>query len=1263
MRKSKINKNFLYFSIFISSFIITPILGLWFTSSFNGSISAQNLTIDKNSLLFLEQDKNKINSINTENYDIRKYSVYDNELAKFLNDLQISQPSTSEQVKIIISFDNDIKKSDRINLINSVLENYQIIYNYDIISSVYLRCDVNELIEKGANFQSISRIKRISKSKSFSNPVIVDKMLKPSSLSKNDYDNWWLDAIEMDKVGGGLDGSGVKVAVIDTGIYEHPDLNYDPSSITARNFVSAENDAGNIDDFNGHGTHCAGIIGSDGGGSSGLYKGVAPGVSLISARAGNETGGLDDGDIISAIEWLVQTAKPDIISMSFGGGYPEAHDPMSEAISKASDQGIICVVAAGNSGPDYYTGKSPGTCIDVITVGATDESNNLASFSSWGPSYSYLAYPDVVAPGVNIIATESPGSVISVEKRFIGDDFDFSGDADYVPLSGTSMATPMVAGACAILKQKYPELSPETARIALIEGAQKLTDDDDSSFLKSGAGLINVSASIEFLDNIYSTYGNVNKTAIFFPNSLPIKPFDILHFPGDHHEFNITILSGFTNTYDIKIPNNINGVSLNTDKTQITFDNASVSFFTLDIKIDKDAEPGVRNFLVNLTNATGGQLLDILNVSLDIRLPEYKILMESFHGLNDWNPSPSYEQVGFYEAMKDLSELNISINYDMEYWTPNYDLDKDNSMLVEERLAQYDLIVLQSPILPYSPNEINSLMNYFNDGGNILLLGTRYQDLPTESLNYLLSSLNTGISINEENIMDVNWYGLGAVVSWQDVSTFSSTPIFNGVNKFRWKYGNSFSVSGNAESIASLNGKTVAVAYNGSSEGKGKLVAFGSSHWIHYKYTKSGYYQDHYKIISNLMDYLLPKDDYSINIDLRSEQVSNSRLNLTIHVKNQSSDSPLDSLTLNSSLKVKIQHMAYNKEILMGSIIDGISTNYTYNIPSTDYRPYNITVNLTIGAKSYNKTSKILYYLNAGVPKILNLTPSVSPVNRGSSLYIIAKMGSSDTYDVDAYFSLKPRSFYNTRKSINITLKDLDKTSNIYDKELTILSSYPSGNAYFYITTKHSTSNYINWTSPRRAFSINNNDPEINEEKSSFTFNEQSFNFDDTQSSSGAYLVPVEQGLKLDFVVKASDIEDSRLNVYIFLVYGGIVTTSEGAVIYPIFPKSIDATELSDSSEGYVGSFTIPDSLTYSSISGDKSISTMHDYEEGYVGLLYIFVTDSEGGSDSFLLILEISETPFPWLLILLIVLGIIGIVVIIAVVIIKKKKRKNLGY
>ncbi|MHA1987182.1 MAG: S8 family serine peptidase [Promethearchaeota archaeon] len=1261
MRRSRKNILFLIIITALITFQFFPLLGLGEVYTKVPLASQSNITkVDYSNIILpneLELGRSESDSLS----DNLK-SVFDDSLRRSLLDYSVSSQSDQEYMKVILEFEKDITKATRIEIIDSLFEDYKIISNYNIISGTYISISPVELLAKQDILDGMAEIKKISKSEIFKSPYIIDDSLQLNALDKDSYPNWWLTSVGADNLL--YNGSGVKVAVIDTGIYNHPSLNV----IENQNFVTDESSF-NYDDDVGHGTHVAGIVGGNGTGSDGKYRGIAPGVSLINARAGNASG-LGEGDIISAIQWSstptgLGGAGADIVSMSFGGGDPYISDIITDAITNAQDTyGVIFVASAGNDGPDYFTGSSPASGIDVISVGASDSNGDLASFSSWGPTFGYLGYPDIVAPGVNIISAEAKDSAISKEERLTGNVFDFPGDADYIPLSGTSMAAPVVSGAIAILKEAFPSLTPETARIALLEGSKKLQSEMDDDILKSGAGLINVTASLNYLNSISPNY---NDTVKVFPDNLPVKPYDLIRFPGDHQKFNLSVISGQINTFDIEIPNDSQGISLKSDKSSIIFTESGSDFIELDIEVDKDAIPGIRDIQINLTS--GGQLYDTVDIQLDIRLPEYRMLMESYHGLNDWYPEISYNQIGFYEAMSDIYDMNISVDYDMEYWTPDYNKATDNSILTEERLAQYDLVLLQTPILPYSPLEVNNLKDYIDNGGNLMFFGTRYQDMGVENINHLLTQLEVDIQINEENIMLDNWLGITTRVNYQAITDFNNSSIFENVSQFQWLHGNSFTVSNNAESIATKDGKTVVALYNGTQQGKGNVLAFGDLNWAYNRYTTLSYSQDHFNLLKNSINFLLPEEEISININLGPERTSNSLINLSVYMKDQVSETLLTSLDYDT-LEIEVENGVFTDTIIVNESlsINGIYFNNSYSLPTTSYIPYTFTVNLTIGADSYIKSSKLLYYDSSKVPIIASLSSSQNSITRaiGQDVNLIASLDKSTYGSIDGFLSIYSYSFFNSEKSVNKSLSLSHFSSNNYRNTFDPQTSDPSGYAIFYIIP--SNENYTNPNSPRHSFRIENNPPLILEASSTFNSPRNTdTTLEDTETDDGSLLFSAVQGSAFNFFIDIEDsvnYEDGKSNMRVFINMF-MASVIDNYLIF-IFPRSIEVAELSYQpiSEKYEGFFYIPHSFEYSTLEGIKSVSTAPGFDpltsQGYLGVLLITAYDSEGGSDDFLIIVQIQGSPIDDTFVIFIVIGIVASIGIVSLLLYYKLRKKK---
>ncbi|MEU6378387.1 S8 family peptidase [Streptomyces sp. NPDC046909] len=241
----------------------------------------------------------------------------------------------------------------------------------------------------------------------------------------------------------GYDGKGVKIAVLDTGVdATHPDLK--DQVIDAKNFSTA---ADATDHF-GHGTHVASIAAGTGAKSGGKYKGVAPGAKILNGKVLDDNGSGDDSGILAGMEWAAAQGA-DVVNLSLGGMDTPEIDPLEAAVNKLSaEKGILFAIAAGNSGPESV--GSPGSADAALTVGAVDDKDKLAFFSSTGPRIGDGAIkPDVTAPGVDITAAAAKGSVIDQE---VGEK-----PEGYLTISGTSMATPHVAGAAAILKQEHPD--------------------------------------------------------------------------------------------------------------------------------------------------------------------------------------------------------------------------------------------------------------------------------------------------------------------------------------------------------------------------------------------------------------------------------------------------------------------------------------------------------------------------------------------------------------------------------------------------------------------------------------------------------------------------------------------------------------------------------------------------------------------------------------------------------------------------------------
>ena len=320
----------------------------------------------------------------------------------------------------------------------------------------------------------------------------------------------------------GYDGAGIGVAVIDSGISAyHDDLTYYGSSSQVRTlagqrtvaFVDFVNGRKTRYDDNGHGTHVAGIIGGNGADSFGVRAGIAPAAHLVGLKVLDDHGRGVISNVIAALEWAVTNKSAyniRVINLSVGAAVTESYrtDPLTLAAKRAVDAGIVVVTAAGNLGKNalgqvQYGGiTSPGNAPWVLTVGASSHQGTvsrvddvMALYSSRGPTaVDFAAKPDVVAPGTGMVSLAEPTSLMYVTKAaYLLTGTLFSSTKPYLSLTGTSMASPVVAGTVALMLQANPSLTPNMVKAIIQYTAQKYPGYDS---LTQGSGFLNTRGAV-----------------------------------------------------------------------------------------------------------------------------------------------------------------------------------------------------------------------------------------------------------------------------------------------------------------------------------------------------------------------------------------------------------------------------------------------------------------------------------------------------------------------------------------------------------------------------------------------------------------------------------------------------------------------------------------------------------------------------------------------------------------------------------------------
>ena len=410
----------------------------------------------------------------------------------------------------------------------------------------------------------------------------------------------------IDNNGFPLDGTGKKIGIIDTGVdYTHADLGgcFGGDCKVAGGYDFINNDSDPKDDH-GHGTHVAATAAG-----KGLLMGVAPGAKIYAYKVLGADGYGYSSSIIAAIQSCTDPNNDgnpedhlDVCSMSLGGdGDPD--DSKSLAVDNSSRAGVFHSVAAGNSGPGLSTISSPGTARTAMTVAASCQpyqigtnsrcTETIANFSSRGPlvwNGQNLSKPDISAPGVSICAARSGNAFPSSPTCL---------DDTHVRISGTSMATPHIAGVAAMVRQAYPSLTPEEVKQKIKSTAVSL--DKDANL--QGAGLVDVTAAIPFPQKVKSTPSTWNLT------SDPTTKTNT-----STQSFSTSKIDNTINSTSIRIDLDVPGISMVADKSSLQFNNGADTF-SLTVTIDNDiAKAGNYNgrvFLEENSQLKGGILIII----------------------------------------------------------------------------------------------------------------------------------------------------------------------------------------------------------------------------------------------------------------------------------------------------------------------------------------------------------------------------------------------------------------------------------------------------------------------------------------------------------------------------------------------------------------------------------------------------------------------------------------------------------------------------
>jgi subtilisin family serine protease len=414
-----------------------------------------------------------------------------------LDDTLLELNMTDEELDVLVSYDasaSELKVKSAINFLDS---SANILETYSELSMLRVKMLGNAIVELAKN-EYVTKI--------WSNDVQPVNSIQTTSSAATLAEDY---VSLIDRIGArhlwdqGYNGTGVIIAILDTGVdLFHPDLTVSAFA----SFVEADTLP---TDLIGHGTFAASVAASTGNSSMGLYAGIAPGATLLAGKV--TLGGLFAAPswIVSGIEWA-SSRGADIILLPFNTlGAPG--DAASEAIKRATQEGIFVVTAAGDDGPDYLTIMSPGGSAEAFCVGAYDTAElEIPDFSGRGPSLSLLTKPDVVAPGVGVVGARAGGGLddLGFGDISLSDLGDLGGlgsllggtlgeqiDDDHIIADTTTASAAIVAGAAAILIQAFDRVTP----ITLANTLRDTATDIGYGANDGGAGLLNLPAAFEYL--------------------------------------------------------------------------------------------------------------------------------------------------------------------------------------------------------------------------------------------------------------------------------------------------------------------------------------------------------------------------------------------------------------------------------------------------------------------------------------------------------------------------------------------------------------------------------------------------------------------------------------------------------------------------------------------------------------------------------------------------------------------------------------------
>lgn len=803
-------------------------------------------------------EKNSVNNISSNETFINQLNL---DLDSILNEnFNSLEKETSESDIILINYNDELMKDTFLSELNAI--DYIDILEFENLPFFVIKSSTEVINQfKTFNLQSFG-LKTYDNTKYELADFEINQEFFDLSKIAAEGEPYIVDGVGASNlVSEGIDGEGIKLAILDTGIYEnHPDL----SVFDSKSFVTTEygfDDNETASDLAGHGTHVAGIASGSGYGYN-MFRGVAPGVDLYNIKVLDQFGVSYGPSLLGGINYAI-SQKMDIISLSLGYDYNNPLDPISIAIDTATESGIVCIVSAGNSGSNYRTIGTPGSSKSAITVGASDYDKNIASYSSRGPSNGNMPDPDIVAPGTQIVSALAKNSWTDEGLSIIEPNQIFAGNhgAEYITSSGTSMSAPMVAGVASLLLQKHSTATPLQIRAALQNSAMDLGYDD----MVQGFGLVDADSASEYLINQISAQNILSvspKENFFLINDSTIiieegeefnKP---TIFPGEEIKTTISVVSPYADNYPTSIEL-IGNASEFIDVTS-TIPNEepnSVSLIPISLKIPYNITAGEYSAIIKVKNSK--QEIEIPVGPFNVKYPISRIYWDNFHSLKSSTLNNSYLA---FETIVRHSQIQI-----VEYTSP----------ITSFNLSSFSTLIIPNIFIPLGDNEVESINKFLNQGNNLILLA----DIPHLSLiteyNQLLS--NYGMNFTDA-LVEYNDIGWDLGISDMNLQVTVESPLIDSgpLNLTNtWSGGTVIEVVNDTDSELSAVVSNDGVDYGaigvfpGNISHNEKIIAIGDNQILAGQKITGNFIILYEKII----DFL--KDDDSVNVAMIKENIDN----------------------------------------------------------------------------------------------------------------------------------------------------------------------------------------------------------------------------------------------------------------------------------------------------------------------------------------------------------------------------------------------------